>query len=145
VSQSVARSQLVVSFVNLVTRCVIADTQRTCLAVGPTYFTPPHQTRQNSPVCVVSARRGGVNYCYIRAQIANFLSATVFSCRESNSHRRSGRDTDTDKTVLSFLAWRCELALMMRRRIVALKFPLQNCRPSLCLIFLMLSLVWVKI
>ena len=30
------------------------DTERTCLAVGPTQFTPPHQTRQNSPVCVVS-------------------------------------------------------------------------------------------
>jgi len=31
-----------------------SDTERTCLAVGPTQFTPPHQTRQNSPVCVVS-------------------------------------------------------------------------------------------
>jgi len=30
------------------------DTERTCLAVGPTQFTPPRQTRQNSPVCVVS-------------------------------------------------------------------------------------------
>ena len=30
------------------------DTERTCLAVGPTQITPPHQTRQNSPVCVVS-------------------------------------------------------------------------------------------
>ena len=29
------------------------DTERTCLAVEPTQFTPPHQTRQNSPVCVV--------------------------------------------------------------------------------------------
>jgi len=27
-------------------------TQRTCLAVGPTQFTPPHQTRQNRRVCV---------------------------------------------------------------------------------------------
>ena len=26
------------------------DTEHTCLAVGPTQFTPPHQTRQNSPV-----------------------------------------------------------------------------------------------
>jgi len=31
-----------------------SDTERTCLAVEPTQFTPPHQTRQNSPVCVVS-------------------------------------------------------------------------------------------
>ena len=30
------------------------DTERTCLAVEPTQFTPPHQTRQNSPICVVS-------------------------------------------------------------------------------------------
>jgi len=29
------------------------DAQRTCLSVGPTPFTPPHQTRQNNPVCVV--------------------------------------------------------------------------------------------
>ena len=35
------------------------DTERTYLAVGPTQFTPPHRTRQNSPVCLVW--RGGVN------------------------------------------------------------------------------------
>ena len=29
----------------------------TCLAVKPTQFTPPHQTRQNSPVCVCLAWR----------------------------------------------------------------------------------------
>jgi len=46
--------------------------------------------------------------CSERVQTSNFLSATVLSCRESNSHRQSGRDTD--KTVLSCLAWRCELA-----------------------------------
>jgi len=52
------------------------DTERTCLAVGPTQFTPPHQTRQNSPVCVVSvvlisfhlsanplAVQGGLRFC----------------------------------------------------------------------------------
>jgi len=38
-----------------------------------------------------------------------FRRATVSSRRESNSDRRSGRDTD--KTVLSRLARRCELAL----------------------------------
>ena len=48
--------------------------------------------------------------CFERAQTSNFRSATVLSCRESNSHRRSGRDTD--KTVLSYLGWRCELAFM---------------------------------
>ena len=30
------------------------DTECTRLAVGPTQFTPPHQTPQISPVCVVS-------------------------------------------------------------------------------------------
>jgi len=30
------------------------DTERTCLAVLPTQFTLPHETRQNSPVCFVS-------------------------------------------------------------------------------------------
>jgi len=30
------------------------DTERTCLAVDPTELTPPHQTRQNRPVCFVS-------------------------------------------------------------------------------------------
>ena len=48
--------------------------------------------------------------CGERVQTSYFLSATVLSCRESNSHRRSGRDLD--KTVLSCLAWRRrELAL----------------------------------
>ena len=30
------------------------DTLRRCRAVGPTQFTPPHQTRQNGPIYVVS-------------------------------------------------------------------------------------------
>jgi len=46
--------------------------------------------------------------CSKHVQAVNFPSATVLSCRESNSHRRSGRDTD--KTVLSCLVWPCELA-----------------------------------
>jgi len=29
------------------------DTERTCLAVEPTQFTPPHQTRQNIPAVFV--------------------------------------------------------------------------------------------
>ena len=40
------------------------------------------------------------------------LSVTVLSCRESSSHRRSRRDTDT---VLSCLVWRCELAFSHTR------------------------------
>ena len=34
--------------------CATADHKSHTLAVGPTQFTAPHQTRQNSPVCVVS-------------------------------------------------------------------------------------------
>jgi len=71
-------------------------------------FTPPHQTRQDGPVCVVS----GVNWTIALNAFRFRIScrpATVLSCRESSSHRRSGRDTD--KTVLSCLAWKCELAL----------------------------------
>ena len=41
---------------------------------------------------------------FIFLSLTVFLSATVLSCRESSSHRRSGRDTD--KTVLSRPAWR---------------------------------------
>jgi len=86
-----------------------SDAERTCQAVGPTQFTPPHQTRQDGPVCVVS----GAPVWIERVQTSNFLSATVLTCRESNSRRRSGRDSD--KTVLSCLAWRCELALSSLR------------------------------
>ena len=88
-------------------------------AVGPTQFAPPHQTRQDGPVCIVSGvPRCELDDCSERVQISNFLSATVLSCRESNSHRRSG--CSTDKTVLSRLAWRCELALTEPRRLQAL-------------------------
>jgi len=65
-------------------------------------FTPP--ARQDKTVLSVSCP-----VCrFERVQTSNFLSARVSSCRESNSHRGSGRDTD--KTVLSCLAWWCELA-----------------------------------
>jgi len=70
-----------------------------------------HHTRHDKTVlsvsCLVSPCE--LDDCCERVQTSNFLSATVLSCRESNSHRRIGRDTD--KTVLSCLAWRCELAL----------------------------------
>jgi len=51
-----------------------------------------------------------VDDCSERVQTSNFLSATVLSCRQSNSHLRRGHDTD--KTVLFCLAWRCELAVI---------------------------------
>ena len=71
-------------------------------------------TRHDKTVLSVSCLvcRCELEDCSERVQTSNFLSAsaTVLSCRESHSHRRSGGDTD--KTVLSYLAWRCELALI---------------------------------
>jgi len=74
-------------------------------------FSSHRHTRHKKTVLSVSClvRRRELDNCFERAQTSNFLSATVLSCRESSSHRRSGRDTD--KTVLSCLAWRCGLAL----------------------------------
>jgi len=90
--------------------CAARHTPTLNALVGPTQFTPPHQTRQDGPVsCLVCQCE--LDDCCERVQTSNFLSATVLSCRESNSNRRSGRDTD--KTVLSCLAWRCELALRL--------------------------------
>ena len=63
-----------------------------------------HTPTLNAVVC-----RCELDDCSERVQTSNFLSATVLSCRKSNSYRRSGRDTD--KTVLSCPAWRCELTL----------------------------------
>ena len=76
-------------------------------------FTPP-TTRRDKTVLSVSCLlcRCELDDCPERVQTFNFPSATVLSCRESNSQSRSGRDTD--KTVLSCLAWRCELALRAR-------------------------------
>ena len=72
-------------------------------------FTPP--ARQDKTVLSVSclACRCELDDCPERVQTSYFLPATVLSCRESNSRRLSGHDTD--KTVLSCLARRCELAL----------------------------------
>ena len=76
------------------------------------YFLYPihtaRQTRQNSPVCVVSCATVWIEQLPQRVQTSHLLSATVLSGRESDSHRRSGHDTD--KTVLSRLARRSELA-----------------------------------
>ena len=68
----------------------------------------PDTTEQS---CRCRIWRGGVNWTkqLTCAQTSSFLSTTLLSCRESNSNCGSGRDTD--KTVLSRLAWRCELAL----------------------------------
>jgi len=72
-------------------------------------FTPP--ARQDKTVLSVSclACRCELDDCPERVQTSYSLPATVLSCRKSNSRRLSGHDTD--KTVLSCLARRCELAL----------------------------------
>jgi len=57
--------------------------------------------------------------CCERVQTSNFLSATVFSCWESNSRFRSGRDAD--KTVLSCLTWLCELAFTVNQKLKVLE------------------------
>ena len=67
----------------------------------PNLHRPPDTTRQSClSSCLCRVWCAGVNWT-IAVQTSNFLSATVWSCREFNSHRRSGRDTD--KTVLSCL------------------------------------------
>jgi len=67
-------------------------------------FTPP--ARHDKTVLSVSCQAVWVES---RDRLAKSEQPIVLSCWESNSHRRSGRDTD--KTVLSRTAWRCELAL----------------------------------
>jgi len=68
-----------------------SDAERTCRAVGPTQFTPPH-TRHDKTVLSLSCRvcRCGLDDWCERVQTSDSLSATVLSWRESNSHRRSG-------------------------------------------------------
>ena len=79
-----------------------------------TRFTPP--ARPDKTVLSVSCLAWWckLDDCSERVQTLYFLSATVLSCRESNSHRRIGRDTK--KTVLSRLTWRCELGIKDRKR-----------------------------
>ena len=75
-----------------------SDAERTC------QLTSHHHTRHDKTVLSVSRLvcRCELDDCSERVQTSNFLSVTVLSCRESNSHRRSGRDAD--KTVLSCMA-----------------------------------------
>ena len=97
------------------------DAECTSRAVGPTQSTPLHNyTRPLKFTYLFTTRRSclcrvwcaGVNWTIA----LNVFRLQVFyrrqswrRCRESSSHRRSGRDTD--KTLSSCLAWRCELAL----------------------------------
>jgi len=88
-----------------------SDAERTSRVVGPTQFTPP--ARHDKTVLSVSLLvcRCELDDCSERAQ------TTVLSCREYNSHRRNGRDTDN--TILSTslsqsrAEWRCELTVTL--------------------------------
>jgi len=71
-----------------------SDTERTAT---------PDTTKQ---FCLCRVWRGGVNSAIaIDVSTLQMFCRRVLSCRECNSHRRSGRDTD--KTVLSCTTWRC--------------------------------------
>ena len=61
---------------------------------------------------------GGVNWTIdINVfRLQNIRSVTVLSCRETSAHRR-GRH-DTDRTVLSGLAWRCELGIRFKNSVL---------------------------
>jgi len=88
------------------------DTQRT---IDVNIMPNSHRyTRHDKTVLSVScpARRFDLDYCCTCSGFKFSQSATVLSCRESSSHRRSGRDTD--KTVLSCPAWQCESASTSR-------------------------------
>jgi len=69
-------------------------TPTTKLRSANAQFTPParHDNAVLSVSCLVC--RCEWDDCPKRDQTLDFLSATVLSCRESCSHRRSGRDTD---------------------------------------------------
>jgi len=85
-------------------RC-IDPAAHTVLGVSamPNSHRPPDTTRQS---CLRRVWCAGVNWTIalnvLRLRIS--CRATVLSCRESSSRRRLGRNTD--KTVLSCLAWR---------------------------------------
>ena len=82
-----------------------SDAEHTCRA-DSVHSATPDATRQS---CLCRVRCAGVDDCSERVRAANFQSATVLSCRESSSHSRGGHDTDA--TVLSCLAWRCDCEL----------------------------------
>ena len=92
------------------------DTERTCMAVAcrADSINSHRHTRHDKTVLSVSCMGYELDNAInvFRFQIFCRRQSWVFVCRVSNSHSRSGRDSgDTDKTVLSCLAWRCEVAL----------------------------------
>ena len=90
----------------------VADTAaQQPVSVTPNSHRPPDTTRRS---CLCRVWRGGVNWTIANNvfRLYFFCSPTVLSCRESSSYRR-GRH-DADRTVLSGLAWRCELGIRGR-------------------------------
>jgi len=61
------------------------DADRTSRAVGPTQFTPPHQTRQNSPVCVVSG---------VTVTISFKITVIMKNCKRQGKASASARFRD---------------------------------------------------
>ena len=87
-----------------------SDAEHTCRAVGPTQFTPPHQTRQNGPICVVSGVPVWIGRLLWTCSDFKFsvgdsleLSGIQFTPPKRTRHRQ-------DNFVVSG-AGRCELAL----------------------------------
>ena len=92
--------------------CTTRHTPTLNTIVRPVCLLNSHRhNRHDKTIVSVScrARRCELDNCSERVQTSNFLSATVLSCGESNSHHQNERNTD--KTVLSCLVWQCELAL----------------------------------
>ena len=86
--------------------CSLHTRQRNCR---------PHRSRR-APIAQLYSQGGANDHVAALVEPRHQTLATVSSCRESNSHHRSGRHTD--KTVLSCLAWRCELALRRHRNVL---------------------------
>ena len=84
------------------------DQRSSC--VMPNSHRPPDTTRQ---CCLCRVWHGGVNFWTLAIKLltcSDFkfsVGDSLMSCQESRSHRRGRRDTD--RTVLSGLALRCEL------------------------------------
>jgi len=95
------RCELTAGQVHSASECHLAvactlNTECTCLAVGPTQFTPPHQTRQNSPVCVVSGVAVWIGQLLLTCSDFKFsvggdsleLSGIQFTPPKQTSHRQ---------------------------------------------------------
>ena len=81
----------------------------TCMCCTPrtqssTRIPPDRQDKTVLCVSCLYVCRYVLDDCCERVQTSEFVSVTVLSCRESNSHRRSGRDRDQTRFVVSGVA-----------------------------------------